>query len=524
MGAAEEWLSPGERADVAENLLTNPQARGHEIWAHCPFHVEGTPGGAFSYNYVEDVAKCMSCGEASDLIGVFNAVQGRDPSDPDGFKAFKERYAPGAASRPWREGAHAGEKRERVERRWAPRATDLPEPKWMERATAFVEHAAARLQESPEVLAQLKAWGIAPETAAKCKLGWNERDKYPTRSSWGQPKELKEDGKERKIWLPEGLVLPMFADGKVVKIKIRRPHPERGKESLKDRKYWEVNPGGSKRYFVYGRPEWLAWVIIETERDAAMVWQHSHGMRVGVMGTGSASARPDAAAAEILRRSALILVALDNDQAGGLNAKWWLDEFPLAVRWPAPPSAGKDPGDAIGQGLDIAAWVQAGLPSHVRRKLAGADRLNVLPKTASDGPEGLNKTEEISNAPEAVENGAAGAGDAADAPQARPVIPGVDWNLSELREMWDFWPPTWPGRERYFEFRGLAALYPIRIVRTRRAGGAAEEDGIGFRIHAGWEAANPEPAARARVLWADDDVFRTLADVDWREAPVEPVE
>ncbi len=358
---------------------------------------------------------------------------------------------------------------------------------------------------SPDALAQLKAWGITAETAHKCRIGWNQQDKYPTRSAWGLPEEIGPNGKERKIWLPMGLVLPFFVAGQAVKIKIRRPHPESGPEALRDKKYWEVSPGGAQGlYFVYGRPEWTVWVIIETERDAAMVWQHTHPLRIGVMGTGSASARPDAAATAILSRASLILLALDSDQAGAWARGWWEEHFPASRRWPAPPSAGKDPGEAIGHGLDIRAWVLAGIPSHVRREM---ERRRDLPAAA---PNGAPATQNVAAADPAP---------AAAAP-VFPDISGIDWSDPDLAELWEGWPASFAGRERYFEYLGFMARYPVGGVRTRRPGGDPARDGIAFRADQSWERGNRQTSRRARELFWSDDVQRVWLARDWPDAPV----
>ncbi|NDY56678.1 hypothetical protein G3N56_07965 [Desulfovibrio sulfodismutans] len=526
MGAAQEWLGAAERADIARGLLTNPEERGGEVWAHCPFHQENTPGGAFSYDPAGDVAHCCSCGETTDLIGVFNAVHGRDAGDADGFRDFKARYAPDAQSvAPRRD--PAAPRKPQGPPPWTPKIVEMPNETWRAKATAFVTHAAERLQSSPDVLAQLAAWGITADTAKKCRIGWNQQDKYPPRSAWGLPKELKPDGTERKIWLPEGLVLPFFVGGEVVKIKIRRPHPELGPESLRDKKYWEVNPGGAQGlYFVYGRPEWTVWVIIETERDAAMVWQHTHPLHVGVMGTGSATAWPDATAAAILSRAALILLALDSDQAGAKARGWWEDHFPASRRWPAPPSAGKDPGEAIGCGLDIRAWVLAGIPSHVRREMERRRDLPSVPApavhaepTPAPAPPAPALTAPDQSVPSPATPATPAPAATAVAP-AFPDIPGIDWSDPEMVELWEGWPESYPGRARYFEYLGFVARYPVGGVRMRRPGGDPARDGLAFRADPSWERGNRQTSRRARELFWADDVQKAWLARDWPDAPV----
>lgn len=359
MGAALEWLGPEGCRSVAEHILSDVRPRGDELWAACPWHTESTVGGSFSYNPDADAAKCLSCGEAGDLITVYGALNGLEPAEA--FRQFRAEFAPDSPvlTRP---------KSAPVRRAWSP-AEPKPSPaQWSDRAGEFVRHSVERLAGNPEALAQLAAWGVPDDVAAKCMIGWNDKDKAVPRASWGLPPESHPDGRPKKIWLPQGLVFPMLVGGRVVKIKIRRPNPEMpGGRTLR---YWEV-PGGATLFHRYGRPDCRVWVLVETERDGAMIWGQVRDMGIGCMALGGATKRPDADNAAILRASDLILNALDNDPAGAVNtAAFWQQEFPQSIRWPVPASAGKDPGDAVGAGLDIRTWITAGLPSHVRRSLA----------------------------------------------------------------------------------------------------------------------------------------------------------
>ncbi len=267
MGAAMEWFGENERRSIAEGLLSGVRETGGRLWAECPFHAEHSKGNSFFYDPAKDHAFCFSCRASWDLIGVFCVVSGHAPDSPDGFREFRARFAPG---RPLRTGD-----RQRAEPRqpaaWTPRDEDLPPPLWAAKAEEFIRKSMARLTEHPAEVERLAAWGIDADTAAKCRIGWNDKDRWALRSAWGLPKEFKPDGKEKRLWFPEGLVLPFYVDGKPARIKIRRPHPDQGPERLRDMRYYQV-PGGSKRLFRYGRPASPVWVVVESERDAAMVW------------------------------------------------------------------------------------------------------------------------------------------------------------------------------------------------------------------------------------------------------------
>lgn len=375
MGAALEWLGADGCRALAERLLRDVddlRSSGREVWAACPWHVEGTVGGSFSYNPENDSAHCFSCGEGGDLISVYAALH--DMDDAAAFKAFKAEYAPGAVSTPKTPQAP-------VRRAWEPAQAEPSPALWQERATEFVRHSLDRLQNNQEALAQLEAWGVSAEAAKACMIGWNDEDKSVPRESWGM-EPLVKDGKSKKIWLPQGLVLPMLAHGRVVKIKIRRPN-EALQRLLPDLRYWEV-PGSTKLFHKYGRDAAI-WVLVETERDAAMIWSRVRDLGIGAMATGGASKRPDQESADTLRASELVLNALDFDEAGAVNsARFWDREFPQCKRWPAPPSMGKDAGDAFGSGLDVRAWVLAGLPSHIRRSVEQRKQTRLAQEAVSE--------------------------------------------------------------------------------------------------------------------------------------------
>ncbi len=382
MGKALEWLGEAGCRTTAESILTDVTERGDELWAHCPWHEESTPGGAFSYSPSRDVGTCLSCGQSGDLIAVWCGIHGLPLTGAEGFLAFKKEFAAAAsfASTPRRTTAPPS---------WTPSCPAPAPALWQDKAGAFVEHACQRLAEDKSVQAELARRGISMDTAMACKLGWNNKDKPVPRAAWGLPEETnKRTGRPKKIWLPRGLVLPIFDDGRVVKIKIRRPDPSTTWGV--DLRYWEVPGGENRRYHVYGRPDWRVWVLVETERDAVLVWQEVRHLHIGAMGLGGATKRPHSDAAEILRRADVILIALDNDAAGVANAlKFWGDEFPQAIYWPVPPSMGKDVGDALrDHGLPVLSWVRSGLPGYVLRNLdreaARLQRLRQPPSAVKD--------------------------------------------------------------------------------------------------------------------------------------------
>ncbi|TVM11894.1 hypothetical protein DPQ33_18700, partial [Oceanidesulfovibrio indonesiensis] len=235
-------------------------------------------------------------------------------------------------------------------RAWEPVRHDLPSDMWRDKAGAFVGWCASSLEGSQLLLDWLEeARGLRLETIRRFNLGWNPgengRDLYRQVTHWGLPFERNQRGKERSIWLPVGLVIPIHAhvDGaELARVKIRRakrtdglpadvarPY-EDGPEWARQAPYVAVR-GSSDHTFVL-HPEARVFVVVESELDALLLAQEA-GDFAGVVALGSATAKPDAPATEMLRRAGCILVALDagtepgGDPGEAAAWEWWLPQF-----------------------------------------------------------------------------------------------------------------------------------------------------------------------------------------------------
>jgi len=236
---------------------------------------------------------------------------------------------------------------------FTPTASITPAEKWAEKALKFVDHCHAALLDNRQQCDWLDKRGITRQMAEKYRLGWNAKDYYRERESWGLHPEIKPDGKLKKLWLPTGLVIPWLVDGQLHRLRIRR---ETG-----DPRYFVVP--GSGRSAVISRMDAAAYVVVESELDAILL-DAVAGDLVGVVAQGNSTARPDSITMPVLQNAMHISVALDTDEAGAKASRWWLDQFDTAHRWPV--VGGKDPGEAFTAGVDIRSWVVAGLPPAFR--------------------------------------------------------------------------------------------------------------------------------------------------------------
>jgi len=108
---------------------------------------------------------------------------------------------------------------------WTPKKTIEPGDIWQEKAMIFLAYTQKALKSDAcyDIRKWLYSRGLLPESIEKAGLGWNSKDYYRERSSWGLETAISEKtGKEKKLWLPKGLVIPLVIDKKVIRLRIRR--------------------------------------------------------------------------------------------------------------------------------------------------------------------------------------------------------------------------------------------------------------------------------------------------------------
>lgn len=239
---------------------------------------------------------------------------------------------------------------------------DLPTEAWMHKATDFAAWCHQQLLTSPDALRLLTWRRLTLETAIRYRLGYNPgengADLRRARKAWGLPDIKTTSGKLKALWLPRGLVMPVFADdGRVLHLRIRR-RPEDVAAFAPDRSYQVID--GSSHATLLLEPDAQAFIITESGLDAYLCAQEGRGL-IGAASTWNDVAKPNAAACAVLDQALRILVALDNDAPGAKASLWWLARFPQARRWPLPLAAGKDPGEVNTPGY-LRKWLLAGLP------------------------------------------------------------------------------------------------------------------------------------------------------------------
>lgn len=292
---------------------------------------------------------CRQCGKGGDAIQFLIDFDGL--SYPEACRALdvdlpkKEQFGtPRVKSQG--KGAAAG---------WQASSGERPAGLWLEKADKLVGWANEKLLENKSQMRWLLERGILKKAVEKYKLGWIPEDMWRPRKSWGLPDEFKKDGKAKKLWIPSGLVIPRLKNGRADRIRIRRPAGEP--------RFWAIMGSNMDCMVLHEPPEVLIKnrlaLVVESELDAILMIRFVFDLAV-VIALGNSSRKPDAAAAQKLSIADLILFAIDYDKPGNNQVPWWQEHFARSKHWPVP--AGKDPGEAFKQNIDLRAWVIAGCP------------------------------------------------------------------------------------------------------------------------------------------------------------------
>lgn len=366
MGKAKEWMSEQVREGTALSILEHTRRSYGQVWASCPFC--GTKKNtAFHYDPAKDLFYCHSCAKGGDLITLIAQHRGQEVEEV--YKELARQYAPPStpeAKRQWKRQAAlrqaAAEAPPKFE--FSPRPQHWPPAEWVRHAKSHIEHSMERLRRRPDILGWLAGRGIDAKTAWACRLGFNDQLKRLPGRAWGLD-DQEEDGREVRIYLSEGLVIPGFRTwpGEEADLQGLSPYRLRVRRFDKSPKYMGIK-GSSTDMAVYGHgPKVL---VVESELDAVMCWAlHPRRAEWSIVATGSASYRPDAELDKRLKAAPTLLYCYDNDAPNdqGRRPGWdayerfWARAYAANVRPVAAPGGAKDPGDAFRAGADVRAWL-----------------------------------------------------------------------------------------------------------------------------------------------------------------------
>jgi hypothetical protein len=169
-------------------------------------------------------------------------------------------------------------------------------------------------------------------------LGWIPKDVFDNKSTWGLG--------SGKLALPAGVVIPCWRDDQLVRLRIRQSAPEASP------KYWTVAGSVSVPLIINNCRDTV--IIVESDLDAILIDQEA-GAITSVIALGSCAGKPDTQAYELIKKSRLVLLSPDYDEAGKRSAAWWLENYKDIKVWPIPD--GNDVGDYALMDGNIKEWI-----------------------------------------------------------------------------------------------------------------------------------------------------------------------
>ncbi len=221
-----------------------------------------------------------------------------------------------------------------------PEPAELPCAEWMANGAAFLDDCQRGLDCIPAAVVELCLHrGITLDSAAAHGLGWNPRDKYVPRASWGLPDGKGKDGNPlTKLLLPAGLVIATRRRAGVVGLTVRCLKEDR--QSKGRAKYRQIS-GSANAPFVVGRAG-VPLLLLESALDAVLAVQEGRGQIAALAFMGSTKPA-DTDTDQFIKQAPLLLAVPDRDGAGEKAWARWSTIYPHAHF--APVLHGKDVGE-----------------------------------------------------------------------------------------------------------------------------------------------------------------------------------
>jgi DNA primase len=242
-----------------------------------------------------------------------------------------------------------GLKRQPFREKFSPKEMTMPSELWRQQGMAYLQKCHHYLLKYPHLLDMEKQRGLTLQSIIDYKLGWNEKDIFEKKETWGMERK----GESQLLCLPKGIVIPSFRDNELVRIKVRRHEWDSKRKFSK----YQIISGSMTCPILFGNSE-KPLVIVESELDAILIQQIA-GDICGVIALGGVGMKPDVVVNKALCKASVVLCALDFDEAGKKGYLFWRSTYQQLRPWPVP--RGKSPGDAYSINVDLRQWIELGI-------------------------------------------------------------------------------------------------------------------------------------------------------------------
>jgi len=220
-----------------------------------------------------------------------------------------------------------------------PAGPQPPSAPWQARAVEIIAAAAGRLWApiGAKALAYLHRRGFHDDTIRQARLGYHPCTVRDAPARWGLATD------HPPVWLPRGIVIPVYQGETPWMLWIRRPMGEPKYVAVAGSRHHDAGIEGVR----LGQPA----MLVEGRLDALAV-QPAAGDLVSPVAVGTRHGTPHTITRLALARP--LLLSQDADMAGDAAAVWWQRIFPQAQR--RRPTH-KDPAAMLELGEDLRAWV-----------------------------------------------------------------------------------------------------------------------------------------------------------------------
>ena len=225
-----------------------------------------------------------------------------------------------------------------------------PDNKWIQEAENFVAKSHTELLNTPEKLKYLHDRGIPLTIIIKYKLGLSNSCQFIERSAWGLREELNQKGQLKKLFIPQGIVMPSIDKlGQILRLKIRRLDWQ---PNDKIPKYIAVSGSMNGLNILEGFKDVL--IVVESELDAYLIYSIVSDLAT-IISVGGNIKNPDNVVDRLAKNSKKLLINHDNDNGGKAMLSKWQKLYSHAISCPIP--VGKDISEALSMGFDVKSWL-----------------------------------------------------------------------------------------------------------------------------------------------------------------------
>jgi hypothetical protein len=240
----------------------------------------------------------------------------------------------------------------------APEVAELPPLEWQRAAHELCGGAMRRLWEGADRRPMGWLWGrkLHFDTVMQGRLGYNAHDYYDTRERWGLEGEKDARGRPKQVWVPRGITIPWFVEGRIWKVFIRRPLTE-AQIAAGEPKYVQLPGGTNALYNADKLKASKSAMLVEGALDALAVQQVAGDLVIPVA-SGTTGARRVRWIAALAARHC-VLLSFDADAAGNEATAYWQSVLGnVAQAWQPYLD---DPATMLQADLDLRLWIKAGL-------------------------------------------------------------------------------------------------------------------------------------------------------------------